>query len=82
MRNISPFERYGEPLPLSDVGVTKHTFVEGKTLSMIAAHHYDDWRQWVLIAEYNNIADPRRITPGTILLLPPRPLEQGDFESA
>lgn len=80
-RSVSPFERYSEPVPAEAAEATPHVFAEGQTLSLLAHRFYGDWRLWKLIAEYNSIADPRRIVVGTTLLLPPRPLQSGRFES-
>ena len=41
------------------------------TLSLIAHKEYNDAAQWKLIAEFNNLDNPRRIPPGTILEIPP-----------
>lgn len=41
------------------------------TLSLIAYEEYNDAAQWKLIAEFNNLDNPRRIPPGTILEIPP-----------
>jgi Contractile injection system tube protein len=45
----------------------------GMTLSHLAWKEYDDPGQWRLIAEENNIDNPRLIPPGTRLAVPPRP---------
>ncbi len=82
MRSISPYERYSQAVPLEDAGVQFHTFVEGDTLSGIAHRYYEDWRQWKRIADHNSIPDPRQVTPGTRLSIPPLPLNRGAFESS
>ena len=82
MRSTSPFERYAEPVPLQDARLQFHIVVEGETLSSIAHQYYGDWRMWTLIAERNQIADVRKLAPGTRLIIPPRPLQSGAFESA
>jgi len=50
-----------------------HVVARGETLSGIAAEAYGDPTGWRAIAEANNLADPRRLTPGTTLTIPPRP---------
>jgi Contractile injection system tube protein/LysM domain len=40
------------------------------TLSNIAAEMYDDARLWRVIAEANNLDDPRRLEPGQVLHIP------------
>jgi len=41
------------------------------TLEGIAERYYGDPSKWKQIARQNNIENPRRIAPGTILNLPP-----------
>ncbi len=48
-----------------------HIVQSGDTLSSIAARHYRRPGDWRLIAETNDIEDPRRLTAGTFLTLPP-----------
>jgi nucleoid-associated protein YgaU len=51
---------------------TKRRVVVGRgALWLIAAREYDDPSAWVLIAEENDLDDPREIGPGDWLLLPP-----------
>ena len=45
----------------------------GMTLSHLAGMEYDDPGEWRLIAEENNIDNPRLIAPGTKLAVPPHP---------
>lgn len=80
-RSISPFERFGGYSPVDDATLTIHLFSAGETISGLAHRYYDDWRMWRLIADRNNIADVRKILPGTELLIPRRLLEIGAFES-
>lgn len=80
-RSISPFEQYGEYIPVEDAALTVHLYIAGETLSGLAHRYYDDWRLWRVIAERNQIIDPRQIAPGTQLFIPERPLELGVFES-
>ncbi len=44
---------------------------QGDTLSSIAESEYDDPGQWREIAKENNISNPRAITPGQVLNIPP-----------
>lgn len=48
-----------------------HVVQGGETLSFIAGRHYRRPGEWRRIAEANGIDDPRRITSGTFLTLPP-----------
>lgn len=51
---------------------TKRRVVVGREqLWWIAAREYDDPNEWTLIAEANDLDDPREIKPGDWLLLPP-----------
>jgi hypothetical protein len=43
----------------------------GETLSSIAAEEYNDPSLWRVIADANKITNPRAITPGQILTVPP-----------
>lgn len=48
-----------------------HVLQSGETLSSIAGRHYRRPGQWRLIADANDIDDPRRLAPGTFLTVPP-----------
>lgn len=48
-----------------------HVIQREETLSGIAGQLYRRPGEWRLIAEANNIEDPRRLTPGTFLTVPP-----------
>ena len=51
---------------------TKRRVVVGRdSLWLIAAREYDDPNEWVRIAEANDLDDPRQISPGDWLSLPP-----------
>lgn len=80
-RSISPYERYGEPSPAEEAHLIVHVFNASETISGLAHRYYGDWRLWRRIAERNNIVDVRRIEPGTQLLIPPKPVERGRYES-
>lgn len=43
----------------------------GDTLSRIAAEEYQDPGEWRIIAEKNNITDPKTLTPGQVIEIPP-----------
>jgi contractile injection system tube protein len=45
--------------------------VGGDELWMMAAREYDDPTRWLLIAQENDLDDPRSITPGDWLVVPP-----------
>lgn len=77
MRSVSPYERFGEVSPVADAFLTVHTLDASETITGLAHRYYGDWRLWRLIADRNGIVDARRIAPGTILLIPERPLERG-----
>lgn len=50
-------------------------FKRRERLDRIAAEEYDSHAEWRRIAEKNEIDDPRRVPPGTLLKLPPLRLE-------
>lgn len=53
---------------------TLHRVVKRETICQIAYEHYNDPTQWRLIADANNLANPRLLTPGEVLVIPPSPL--------
>jgi len=81
MRSISPFERFGEAVPVTDATLQVYVFRQGDTITGIAHRFYGDWRLWRLIADRNALADPRQIEVGTALLIPELPVEDGRFKS-
>jgi nucleoid-associated protein YgaU len=81
MRSITPYERLGSSVPQSDADLQEYIFCAGDTISGIAVRFYGDWRLWRVIADRNGIVDVRTIEPGTMLLIPARPLESGRYES-
>ncbi len=82
-RYTSPFERYGIATPLTDAALRLHVYAAGETISQLADRYLGDWRLWRLIAEHdrNKLEDVRQIVPGTILVIPQRPLERGRYIS-
>jgi hypothetical protein len=52
---------------------TLHQVVRGETLCQISYEQYSDPTQWRLIADANSLANPRLLTPGQILTIPPNP---------
>lgn len=48
-----------------------HVVTEGETLPLIAHDAYADAGLWRVIADHNNLADVRHLTPGLELELPP-----------
>lgn len=48
-----------------------HLVVRGETLSQIANIEYNDPHAWRPIADANNLANPRLLQPGTVLVIPP-----------
>jgi len=53
---------------------TLHRVVKRETICQIAYEQYNDPTQWRLIADANNLANPRLLTPGEVLVIPPNPL--------
>lgn len=50
---------------------TTHTVMRGETLSAIAAQEYGDPGQWRPIANANQLDNPRLLSPGQVLAIPP-----------
>lgn len=50
----------------------------GDTLSNIAAQEYNDPGEWRTLAVKNKINDPRRLTPGSIIEIPPLEDQYGE----
>jgi nucleoid-associated protein YgaU len=48
------------------------TVVEGDTLASISYQEYNDPNKWRALAEANNIDDPMRVKPGSVLIVPDR----------
>jgi nucleoid-associated protein YgaU len=48
-----------------------HVIQSGETLSGLAARFYQNPDNWRFIADENQIEDPRRLTVGTFLTIPP-----------
>jgi nucleoid-associated protein YgaU len=46
------------------------TVNDGDTLPLIAYKHYGDPNKWHFIADINRLTNVRRLTPGTVLVLP------------
>ena len=71
LREYKTLETQLDQLNLSSPDRTHaHVVCRGETLSGIAAQYYRRPGEWRRIAEANNIEDPRRLTPGTLLLVP------------
>lgn len=66
-----------EPRRESADKTKRRVVVGGDSLWAMAAREYDDARQWVRIAEANDLDDPRDIAPGDWLLLPPMEYPDG-----
>jgi nucleoid-associated protein YgaU len=54
-------------------GYQTHVLRQGESLHLIAAQEYGDPQQWRYIAAVNNVENPLRLQPGTVLQLPPLP---------
>ncbi|MBI4576610.1 MAG: LysM peptidoglycan-binding domain-containing protein [Planctomycetes bacterium] len=66
-----PFEEL-QKNPRHSPDHTKRRIVkEGDTLQWIASKEYGDPGEWRMIADANGIDDPRKLEPGTELLIPP-----------
>ncbi len=54
-------------------GHRTHVLREGETLDALAADEYGEAQHWRYIALVNNVENPLRLRPGTVLQLPPLP---------
>jgi nucleoid-associated protein YgaU len=52
---------------------TLHRVVRGETLAQIAYEQFNDPTQWRLIADANSLDNPRLLTAGQVLVIPPKP---------
>jgi nucleoid-associated protein YgaU len=64
-------EQIEDPRRESADKTKRRVVVGGDQLWMIASREYDDPGQWVVIAEKNDLDDPRDIMPGDWLVVPP-----------
>ncbi len=62
-----------EPAPAPDIIAGTYTVQPGDTLGAIARDVYGSPAKYTLIAEANQITDPRRIWVGQVLTIPPLP---------
>ena len=71
-REYKTLEEQLKELNLQSPDHSKRRVVQqGDTLSGIAAAEYDDPSLWRAIAEKNRIFNPRKLVPGTMLIIPP-----------
>lgn len=71
LREYRPIEQQMHELNLSSPDRTHaHVLAVGETLSSVAGRYYDRPGEWRRIADANEIEDPRRIRPGTVLEVP------------
>jgi len=67
--SATPATTIRQPTPVPRTPTT-YQVKAGDTLWDIAKYFYGDGEKWRLIAEVNNIDDPRNLRPGTILTIP------------
>jgi nucleoid-associated protein YgaU len=71
-REYKTLEEQIAELNLKSADHSKQRVVQrGDTLNRIAAQEYGDSRAWRAIADLNDIANPRKLVPGTRLEIPP-----------
>lgn len=74
MREYRAFTDQLDKLGLNSPDRTQSRVLQrGETLTSLAADHYHRPGEWRRIANANAIRDPRRLAPGTFLILPPTP---------
>jgi len=67
-----PLQRQIEQLNLQSADHTRsHVLEQGESLALVSWQYLHDARDWRHIATANRIDDPRRITPGRTLTVPP-----------
>jgi len=66
-------QQLAEIKPQSSDRTKLREFKEGDSLWMLASTEYSDPEKWRVIADHNNIDNPRFVAPGTQLELPPLP---------
>lgn len=72
LREYRPLEeQLGEQNPSSPDRTHGHVLQRGETLSRLSGRYYRRPGAWRAIAEGNELDDPRRVTPGTFLTIPP-----------
>lgn len=72
LREYKTLEEQLAELKLQSPDHTKvHVVVRGQTLADVAAAEYGDPGAWRVIAEANQVPDPRRPEPGAALVIPP-----------
>lgn len=72
LREYKSLEQQIEQIGLESPDHThSHVVQRGDTLSRIANDVYGDPRQWRAIADHNHLTDPRDLTPGRVLEIPP-----------
>jgi nucleoid-associated protein YgaU len=73
LREYKTLQEQLDQLNLQSADHTRvHIVSQGDTLTRIANDYYHDPAQWRFIAEANAIRNARRLSPGTVLILPPR----------
>ena len=72
LRQYKTLEEQLEELNLQSADHTRvHIVRQGETLPQIAFEAYENPSRWRLIAEHNDILNPRQLQPGMALKLPP-----------
>ena len=68
---VQPLVPPPEPVPEPEPAYQTYTVKAGDTLSKIAKEFYGDATKYPIIAEYNGLEDPSRISIGQVLRIPP-----------
>lgn len=64
------FQNHDKDLRKTDPEVTTHIVKRGDTVSFLAAHFYGESSLWRVIAEENNLDNPRELKIGSVLTIP------------
>lgn len=72
LRQYKTLEEQLNELNLQSADHTRvHVVRQGETLPQIAYAAYENASQWRVIADHNNLLNPRQLSPGMVLELPP-----------
>lgn len=72
LEGYTPMHRQIEQLNLQSADHTRaHLLAQGESLALVSWQYLQDPRAWRHVATANGIDDPRRLTPGRTLTIPP-----------
>jgi tetratricopeptide (TPR) repeat protein len=63
-------ERLRSREKITATNATRHTVQKGETLTNIAEKYYGDYKKFKMLADYNQLADPKKIKIGQVIMIP------------